>query len=370
MGWFAKSDVKRKAAKAPRSESDQKAIVDGLVRRVKRLHHSVLEKDVLKGVLAMRARAAAERSTWPDARERERAFREASPSYAEAVTGSDRFPSHTRQITLDSLRWCVPLTTPDDHESVERAIKHQDFPYRVITQTREVALGGLMIDIGANVGRMSIPRVVLGDVTAVYCAEPDPINYECLVRNVRDNQLSGLVLPDRLAIGSEKGIVRLERGKSAGGHRVIDAHTRPRREVIEVESLPLDEWVARVGIDLGQLVFVKMDAQGSEVHVLRGAERVLACKHVAWQIEVDLQALELRRFAPADLFDLLTRHFSHFVDLGRSARGERVRPIGELADALSYVSGGSDGRTDVLVFTMESLGSDARATDESDGPDG
>ena len=48
----------------------------------------------------------------------------------------------------------------------------RDFPYRVILQTREVGLGGLMLDIGANTGRMAVPRAILGDVTAVIAPSP------------------------------------------------------------------------------------------------------------------------------------------------------------------------------------------------------
>ena len=33
-----------------------------------------------------------------------------------------------------------------------------------------------MLDLGANVGRMSVPRVVLGDAMVAYCAEPDPVS--------------------------------------------------------------------------------------------------------------------------------------------------------------------------------------------------
>ena len=78
-----------------------------------------------------------------------------------------------------------------------RYLRHQDFPYRAIAQTREAGIGGVMIDIGANIGRMSIPRVVLGDATLAYCLEPDPLNYACLVRNIRDNGLAGLALADQ-----------------------------------------------------------------------------------------------------------------------------------------------------------------------------
>jgi FkbM family methyltransferase len=194
---------------------------------------------------------------------------------------------------------------------------------------------------------------VLGDAMAVYCAEPDPLNYACLVRNVRDNYLTGLVLPDHLAIGASDGTVRLERAKSSGGHRVIDAGTRSTREVVEVRSTRLDSWVAALAIDLALVRYVKLDVQGSEVDVLCGAGRALACKHIAWQIEVDVDRLAARGKHAADLYAMMQAHFTHFVDLNRHLTTSRVRPIADVARALAYVSGGTGGRTDVLLFTLD-----------------
>jgi len=248
----------------------------------------------------------------------------------------------------------VPLTDPDDEVLVARALGHQDFPYRVITQTRDAAIGGVMLDIGANIGRMSIPRVILGDATVAYCAEPDPLNHACLVRNVRDNGLSGLVLPDHLAIGAAEGTVRLERARSAGGHRVLTEGAASKRETVEVPCLPLDAWVDRAGIDLEQVRFIKVDVQGSEVDVLRGASRVLSHRHIAWQMEIDLETLAGRGFeAGRDLYPIIQQQFTHFIDLNRHRTTSRVRPIGVLVEALDYVSGGSGGRTDVVLFSLD-----------------
>lgn len=311
----------------------------------------MLDKDVLRGMLPLRAAAARERARSFDAQQRERAFRAHSRSYASALAGAEP-DARMRRITIDSVPWWVPITTPDDPAAVARALKHQNLPYLVLTQTREVSVGGLMLDIGANTGRMSIPRVLLGDVTAAYCAEPEPLNYSCLVRTVTDNGLTGLVLPDRVAIGSANGVARLKKAKSTGGHRIVDGGAHTHGDVIDVPSLTLDTWVERLGIDVGQLVFVKVDTQGCEVEVLRGARKLLACPHVAWQIEVDAQTLDNRGFTTEDLFRVLQQHVTHFVDLGRQASGARVRPIDELSDALSYVSGPSGSRTDLLAFTL------------------
>jgi FkbM family methyltransferase len=320
--------------------------------RADRLRRQVLEKRVLRGIIAARSRTLEHRNGLPETRAREARFLEGAPAYAAALAPGEPDPAPARQVTVDGLRWWAPLMRPDDESAVERYLSQQDFPYRAITQTRDVGIGGTMIDIGANTGRMCVPRVVLGDVTAAYCAEPDPLNYACLARNVRDNHLEGLVLPDRVAIGSENGTVRLERRSTAGGHTVLDPLTVSDRQTVEVPSWTLDAWAERVGIDLLTLAFVKLDAQGSEVHVLRGAPRVLACRHVAWQVEVDLTLLARRGHTGDDLFDVLTRHFTHFTDLSRAATGRRVREIAEIGDALAYLRGVRHGGTDVLLYTL------------------
>lgn len=328
-----------------------------LRERADRLHRSVLEKDVLQRSLPLRARTVATRRAQPGVRERERRFAEASPAYAAAIDVEDAaFTGSLRRIVLDGLTWWVPLVRPNDMERVERAVGHQDFPYRVIAQTRELALGGAMIDLGANVGRMCIPRVVLGDVTAAYCAEPDPLNYECLVRNIRDNGLRGLVFPDRVAVGGSTGTVRLARTRTAGGHRVIGGSVVTQHETIEVPMVTLDAWIDRLSVDPELVAFIKMDVQGSEVAVLKGAAHVLAHRHVAWQIEVDPDLLQAGGSSVADLFAILQRHFTHFIDLCRDAVGPRVREVGELPEALGYISGVRGARTDILVCTLASRG--------------
>jgi FkbM family methyltransferase len=320
--------------------------------REKRVRRQVLEPDTLQALLPLRAQAVARTAAKPEARAREQQFASVAPAYAQAVAAPDEFAANIRVITLDSLTWSVPLLAPHDPEAVARYLRHQDFPYRAITQTREVGIGGAMIDIGANIGRMSISRLALGDATLAYCIEPDPLNYACLVRNIRDNGLAGLALPDRLAIGAHHGTVRLERAKSPGGHRVLDEGMTTGRETLDVPISTLDAWVVRVGIDLDTVRFVKLDVQGGEVDVLRGATRVLACRHIAWQIEVDIERLSKRGLTLEDLLAHLRRHFTHFVDLNRLATGSRLRAVAELAEALAYVAQPGAGGTDVLFFSL------------------
>jgi FkbM family methyltransferase len=313
-----------------------------LARRVQALRRRLLDTSTLRGQLPIRRALAARRSQRPDAHIRLERFAAAASAWAEVDAGDDAVAGLTRVIEEDSLSWWVPAVRPHDPQIV---------PYRVITQTRELALGGLMIDIGANIGRMSVPRVILGDATAAYCAEPDPLNYSCLVRTVRDNRLAGLLLPDRVAIGSTDGTARLSRARTSSGHRVVETEIAAGPDVIDVPVFTLDTWAARVGIDLELLTFVKVDAQGSEAHVLQGARDVLRQRQVMWEIEVHPRLLARRGCGRQEILGLLAEHFTHFIHLDSQAPGPRVRLIQDLGAALGSLWDKA-ASAHVLCFTL------------------
>ena len=257
--------------------------------------------------------------------------------------------STARCTTLDGLTWWVPVLPTQSAATFERVLLKQRLPYLALCQTREVAIGGVMLDIGANVGRMAIPRAILGDSTRVFCAEPDELNYQCLVANIRDNRLEGLIVADHVAVSDHIGSVALHRGAMSGSHRVV--HAAPDGHGgSAVPSTTLDAWVERHAIDLAEVTFVKLDTQGSELHVLRGASRVLAQPHIAWQIEIAPSHLRLAGSDPRELYRILTGNFSHFYDMNPEADGPRLRPIGELSAALEYLDRFDDAQTDVVVY--------------------
>ena len=207
-----------------------------------------------------------------------------------------------------------------------------------------------MLDLGANVGRMSVPRVVLGDAVAAYCAEPDPVSYACLARNVIDNGLRGLVLPDQTAIGDRDGTVRFLRVGGHGNFRVVPEGTVEGADVIDVPCTTLDTWVGRLQIELDAVAFIKVDVEGFERRVVAGASRVLQSSHIAWQMEIKPAGLRATGDDSQDLYADLRRAFTHFIDLNRMATGHRVRPTDELSDALRYIE--PRQKTDILLFSQ------------------
>jgi hypothetical protein len=67
-------------------------------------------------------------------------------------------------------------------------------------------------------------------------------------------------------------------------------------------------------------------------------------------MEIDVRMLGRSGVGSGDLYSVLDRSFTHWIDLNRRARGARLRAIADLAAGLSYL--GSDARTDVLLFSL------------------
>lgn len=284
----------------------------------------------------------------PLAAAREAVLLQRSASYRRAIAvGPGDLEKSAERVCIAGLDWWVPR--------VRRPLDFSEgrwLPSHAMLQSREVAVGAVMIDIGANLGRTSIPRVVIGDVTAVYAAEPDPLNYACLVQTIVANKLQGLILPDQVVIGSREATARLERSPYVGGHRVLREHeqARPSREVIEVPCTTLDRWTRVLDINDAEICFIKVDTQGWELQVMLGAQRLRRQPHIAWQIEMDPDLLRRAGTSISELCTLLEQTFTHFSDLAKGMSNIRGARVGRLREHLGYL-GTDAGRTDVILYS-------------------
>ena len=111
-----------------------------------------------------------------------------------------------------------------------------------------------ILDIGAWVGTWSMAmNRFCGRVVAF---EPDPIHYQCLVKNV-----SGDVETHQLAVGAENKMISLSEDNFTQAKRVVGEGTIP---MVTIDSLQLED------VDL-----IKIDVEGYEMEVLKGAINTL-----------------------------------------------------------------------------------------------
>src|SRR6185436_18427058 len=129
-------------------------------------------------------------------------------------------PGGIDTVDTHGLRLALPSATSATRFGAR--LREGWLPWRDILGQRELGLGSVMIDIGANIGTTSLVRVIAGDVQRVYAIEPEPANFACLVQNIVANGLQGFVLPDACAISSRTGPALLRQASGLGAHRLLD----------------------------------------------------------------------------------------------------------------------------------------------------
>ena len=332
--------LERKLTNAKSRLKKLEARQEKLRDKLHRATRMVPAASILPGLLARRRWGLPPLSSCQEAIKRERDFANRCSAYREEPT----IVPNDQVLKCDNLS----IWLPDNFGS--EGVK---IPWETVQQVRMLVIGGTMLDIGANVGQTSLPRALLGDFKAIYAAEPAPENYRCLRKSIIANGLSGVVLPDRIAIGDQEGMLRLGERTTRSFTAAIGAEEV--EGTFTVPCLKLDDWLEKIGVDADEVSFVKTDTNGFELQVLRGAAFLLSKCRSVWQVEVMPTNMCRIGVSVGLLGEELQLRFTHFIDMSARAPGAIVRPISEFADAMQYLqainlSANGKQQTDVLCF--------------------
>lgn len=150
--------------------------------------------------------------------------------------------------------------------------------------------GDTFVDVGANVAPYSLLSTSIPGVRAV-AFEPASLARSRAQANIELNRLGDRVELMPMAVSDRDGWLRLTAGRSATNALVDGDYDGP---VEQVEAVSID------GLDvngrLGRVSLLKVDVEGHELSVLRGAAAVLARDRPALIVELN-DVAALRRFA-------------------------------------------------------------------------
>lgn len=131
-----------------------------------------------------------------------------------------------------------------------------------------------VLDVGANIGNHTLFWAgVMG--AGVVAVEPHPIIADLLRRNVRKNGLESRVKILNVACGAGSAVVSMEipDPQNMGTSRIVSGSQRGN-DTFMVQQTTLDEACMSRGDDQ-KFDLVKIDTEGSEYEVLRGALKLL-----------------------------------------------------------------------------------------------
>ncbi len=165
------------------------------------------------------------------------------------------------------------------HDMVGRTIFKRGDYESVITSylLKNIAFSenDVFIDVGANIGWYS---VLLSQKTSaparIFAFEPDAMNAELLESNVKRNSAT-IVSINKVALSDTAGEKHFYRysNRNLGRHSLLPINNG---EVTTVPSMTLDDFWEQNSLSTEKPRFIKIDTEGYELQVVRGAEKVLA----------------------------------------------------------------------------------------------
>ena len=137
-----------------------------------------------------------------------------------------------------------------------------------------ISPGDVVIEVGANVGYYTVAMgVMVGSGGRVHSFEANPRLAGMVERSAYINGLKDWVTVHAKAVLDVPGSIRFERSRKRSGWGHVSQwshHAFDDSEVLEVEATTLDS------LGLTRVDMIRLDAEGSEAFILRGATAVLA----------------------------------------------------------------------------------------------
>jgi FkbM family methyltransferase len=133
--------------------------------------------------------------------------------------------------------------------------------------------GDVVMDIGANLGAYTL---LFGLWTAptgrVFAFEPAPVPYAGLTAHVGLNGLSDRVTTLQQAVTSREGTASFIAEGVDGANRLTSGEAAGADTVVQVAAITVDAFCGRHGVTPQ---VIKIDAEGAELDVLRGARQTI-----------------------------------------------------------------------------------------------
>lgn len=138
--------------------------------------------------------------------------------------------------------------------------------------------GGVVVDVGANIGSFSIYAASHG--AKVFAVEPEPNNLNALRKNIELNRMSNLIKVIPLALGDcAKEVTITDDGGGSTTKNLGAVGTKVSQ--ITLDKMFEDESIEAVSV-------LKIDVEGSEVEIILGAskENINKCKYITMEFDI------------------------------------------------------------------------------------
>ena len=280
--------------------------------------------------------------------------------------GDEEFNS--RQRVVESNIGLMILPTHSDNTISPTIISTGEWePLESMLVRNLLREGDFVIDIGANFGWYSLLMAeIVGDNGIVIALEPEQENFEILRKNVLLQKKPHIIKTLNMAAhSSDDESVLIKSPENKGDHRVFmgdndadeDVYDEGNWDTQKIKTIKLDSLIKqlpkRLYRDLNYelknpIRLIKMDTQGAEYHIFKGAEKTL---ELTEYVITELWPYGLRRQKtdPKKFINKIAEHFDSFqIISGEDADLDTTYPIMEAENLAEQLKG--IFHTDLFLF--------------------
>lgn len=226
------------------------------------------------------------------------------------------------EVELNGLKWRLNPSQFVEADLFWYGIKDMWCIYHL---KRLLAPKSVILDAGANFGYYGIALAdQLNRKCVVHSFEPNPAVFEKLKKHIMINDMAGVVYPHCQGLGDSVGTAFMQIDPcNSGSSRIVSGKCG------EVVSLVSVDWFVEDN-KLNQLDFIKIDVEGYELNLLRGAEQaigkfkpiILIELHPAVERADESNLYKLMEILRGHGYQLFYAHRKELVPLTKAPEGE------------------------------------------------
>jgi len=218
---------------------------------------------------------------------------------------------------------------------------------------KTVKRGDTFVDLGANIGYFTLLAArLVGDKGKVYAFEPEPRNYNYLIKNIGLNNYNNVSAAQK-AVSDKNGKTKLYICSYDTGHHTINQYggieaykpdfVDEKKDFVEIETVTLDDFLE----DKGKSVdVIKMDVEGAEALALSGMDRILR-ENENLKMFVEFFPLLIKEMgsSPKEFVNKLLKDYRFSISIipddYDASKGEFIR-VNSIDELMSFCKGEKD----------------------------
>jgi FkbM family methyltransferase len=159
----------------------------------------------------------------------------------------------------------------------------------------------IFVDVGANIGLITLNVLAELPQTTIYAFEPGPHQYSLFTKTIESNNLKDRVFLYKKALSDQQGhsLFAVHETKHSSGDGFLFTGRAKSVRYIFVDCQTLDNWW-KIN-DEKNINLIKIDTEGSELMVLNGARKVIETCQPFIVLEIWPKNLEVYPYSAKDI---------------------------------------------------------------------